>query len=202
MEKPRISMPVIVEGKYDKNKIKQVFDATVISVGGFGIFNSAELRALIRRISADGVILLTDSDGGGVQIRKYLKGILPDGKVYNAYIPKIKGKERRKSTPSKEGLLGVEGMSAEVIREVLAPFVKNGERATNLCKNSDEMLTKVDFYKDGLTGAENSSSRRDALAAQFDLPSGMSAGALLEAINIITDRDGYTEALRRLDTKR
>ena len=201
MEKQRISMPIIVEGKYDKNKIKQVFDADVISVGGFGIFNSSELRALLRRISVGGVILLTDSDGGGVQIRKYLKGILPEGKVYNAYIPKIEGKERRKTAPSKAGLLGVEGMSAEVIREVLAPFVENGERATNLCKNSDEMLTKVDFYKDGLTGAENSSARRDALARMFDLPSGMSAGALLAAVNIITDRQGYEEAVGKLDPK-
>lgn len=201
MDKQRIEMPIIVEGKYDKNKIKQVFDADVISVGGFGIFNSSELRALLRRISVGGVILLTDSDGGGVQIRKYLKGILPEGKVYNAYIPKIEGKERRKTAPSKAGLLGVEGMSAEVIRQVLAPFVENGERATNLCKNSDEMLTKVDFYKDGLTGAENSSARRDALARTFDLPSGMSAGALLAAINIITDRQGYEEAVGKLDPK-
>ena len=199
MDKQRIEMPIIVEGKYDKNKIKQFFDATVISVGGFGIFNSAELRALIRRISGEGIIILTDSDGGGVQIRKYLKGIIPEGKVYNAYIPKIEGKERRKTAPSKEGLLGVEGMSAQVIKEVLSPFVVNGERAANLQKNSDEMLTKVDFYKDKLTGAENSSVHRDRLASEFGLPSGMSAGALLAALNIITDRAGYERAVAKID---
>ena len=115
--KPRIKMPIIVEGKYDKNIIKQIFDAIVISVDGFGIFNSGEKQALIRRLSGDGIIILTDSDGGGKQIRSFLQGIIPKDRVFNAYIPRIEGKEKRKKTPSKAGLLGVEGMDKEVDRK-------------------------------------------------------------------------------------
>ncbi len=195
MQKPKIDLPIIVEGKYDKNTLLQIFDATVITVGGFGIFNSKEKQALIRKIAKRGVILLTDSDGGGVQIRSFLKGILPKEMIYNAYVPQIQGKERRKRKPSAAGLLGVEGVGREVLERVLAPFISDGGRAEFCKKNSDEMITKVDFYLDKLSGADNSSARRDSLAEHFELPRGMTATALLEALNIITDREGYRAAV-------
>lgn len=195
IEKPTISLPIIVEGRYDKNTLLQIFSATVITLDGFGVFNSKEKQALIRKISERGVIVLCDSDGGGKQIRSFLNGILKKEKVYNLYIPRIEGKERRKKTPSKEGLLGVEGMPREVLLSVFAPFIEGGERAEKNIKEQGKMITKVDFYKDGLTGTENSSLARDALAAKFGLPPSMTANALLEALNIVTDLDGYREAL-------
>ena len=103
----KIALPIIVEGKYDKSTLLSIFDTTVVTLGGFGIFNSKEKQSLIRKIAKDGIIVLTDSDGAGKTIRSFLNGIIPKDKIYNLYIPKIEGKEKRKSAPSKEGLLGV-----------------------------------------------------------------------------------------------
>ena len=102
--RPAITMPVIVEGRYDKSALLGIFDATVITTGGFSVFNSSEKRALIRKIAENGVIVLTDSDAGGKQIRSYLSSILPKEKIFNLYIPRIAGKEKRKTAPSKEGM--------------------------------------------------------------------------------------------------
>jgi ribonuclease M5 len=198
MEKIKIKIPIVVEGKYDKNTLLQIFDATVITLGGFGIFNSKEKQCLLRKLSRDGIILLTDSDGAGGVIRSFLKGIIPKEKVYNLYIPKIEGKEKRKTTASKEGLLGVEGMSREELIRVFAPFIDGEAKNLNEASKPREMITKVDFYMDKLTGFNNSSAMRDKLALHFGLPDGMSANALIEALNIITDRENYKDAVRSL----
>lgn len=199
MDKIRIDIPVVVEGKYDKNTLLQIIDASVITTGGFSIFNSREKRSLILKLAEKGgIILLTDSDGGGSQIRKFLMGILPKEKVYNLYIPKIEGKEKRKEKASKSGLLGVEGMKREVIEKLFAPFAKNGgvsQKGKNL---SGKMLTKLDFFEDGLSGGADASFKRDRLAEYFNLPSGMSAKALLEALNIIAGYDEYKKAFSEL----
>ena len=195
MERKKISLPIVVEGKYDKSTILSMFDTTVITLGGFAVFNSKEKQALIRKVAKDGIIVLTDSDGAGKMIRSFLNGIIPKDKIYNLYIPKIAGKEKRKTAPSKEGLLGVEGMGREELTRVLAPFIASeGADLKNTAINK-EMITKVDFYMDKFTGADNSAARRDELAKRFDLPSGMSANALLEALNIITDKEGYRAAV-------
>lgn len=190
MEKKKISLPIIVEGKYDKNTLSQIFDARIFTLGGFGVFNSKEKQALLRRIAKNGVILLTDSDGGGRQIRSFLLGILPPEKVKNVYIPKVEGKEKRKTKASRSGLLGVEGMSREVLERLLAPFVDDGGRVELSAQNDGKMITKVDFFVDGLTGADNSSERRRVLCRHFELPEDMTAKALIEALNLLV---GYTE---------
>lgn len=197
-ERIKISLPIIVEGKYDKSTLLSIFDTTVVTLGGFSVFNSKEKQLLVRKIAKDGIIVLTDSDGAGKMIRSFLNGIIPKDKIYNLYIPKIEGKENRKSTPSKEGLLGVEGMSRDELIRVLTPFiVQDGENASTTQK-AREMITKVDFYKYKLTGFDNSSARRNELAARFGLPSGMTANALLEALNIITTKDEYESAAKGL----
>ena len=198
MEKKKISLPIIVEGKYDKATLSSMFDCNVISVGGFGVFNSKEKQMLLRRICADGAVILTDSDGGGVQIRSFLSGILPKDKIHHAYIPKLEGKERRKQKAGKAGLLGVEGMSRDVLERALAPFIEDGGRVEFLSKKGEKMLTKVDFFEHGLTGGANSSALRDLLAARVGLPSGMTPTALLEAMNLLYS---YDEAIELLDGK-
>lgn len=201
-ERIKISLPIAVEGKYDKSTLLSIFDTTVITLGGFGVFNSKEKQILIRRIASNGIIILTDSDGGGKVIRSFLNGIIPKDKIYNVYIPKVKGKEKRKSAPSKEGLLGVEGMGREELVRVLSPFiVKDGEAGQKILETK-EMITKVDFYMDKLTGFENSAARRDMISMRFGLPDGMNANALLEALNIITDKDGYKNAVKSIDEVR
>ena len=172
--KPRLSLPVVVEGKYDKIALTSVFDCTVVELSGFGIFKSKEKRALLRAIGRDGLIVLTDSDGAGKLIRSHLSGLFPKEKLYHVYTPRIEGKERRKSAPSREGVLGVEGMSPEVLTRVLSPFIL-GEGEMRAPRDP---ITKQDFYLDGLSGGENSSTVRDRLAERFMLPAGMTANAL------------------------
>lgn len=204
MEKKKIKFPIIVEGKYDKNTLLQIFDATVITTDGFGIFNSKEKQSLIRRLAASGgIILLTDSDGGGVQIRSFLSGILPRERIFHLYVPQIKGKERRKSAPSRAGLLGVEGMRREVLLSVLAPFITTGE-GVGACRKNEEnkrLVTRLDFYEDGLSGTEGSAERRKRLAKALDLPTTLGAKALIEAINLLFDYGQYKTALAQLDSE-
>lgn len=194
-EKIKISLPIIVEGKYDKCTLTSIFDATVISTNGFGVFNSAEKRALIKKLGERGIILLTDSDGGGKQIRSYLSGILPKDKVFHLYIPQIEGKERRKKSASKAGLLGVEGMSREILEKVFSPFISQGACCETQDNSDARMLTKLDFFKDGLSGGDASSEKRKRLAKALGFPQDMSANALIEAINLTVGYGGY-EKLR------
>ena len=196
MEKKKISLPIIVEGKYDKTTLTSMFDCTVISVGGFGVFNSKEKQALLRRLCADGAVILTDSDGGGVQIRSFLSGILPKDKIRHAYIPKVEGKEKRKTKAGKAGLLGVEGMSRETLERALTPFIEVGGRVEFSREKDGKMLTKVDFFEHKLTGADGSADRRDRLSALAGLPSGMTPNALLEALNLLYS---YDEAISLIE---
>lgn len=195
--KKKITLPIIAEGKYDKNTLSQIFDCTVITTGGFSVFNSKEKQALLRRICADGAIVLTDSDGGGRQIRSFLNSILPKDKIHNLYIPKIEGKERRKSAPSKAGTLGVEGMSREVLERVLSPFVADAKNENEASK-SIKMITKVDFFEHKLTGYPNSSAKRAELAKLAELPEDMTANALLEALNLLFGYDGFLKLVSKL----
>ncbi|MBQ8836354.1 MAG: DUF4093 domain-containing protein [Clostridia bacterium] len=190
MEKIKISLPVIVEGKYDKIKLDSIIDARIITTGGFGIFNSEEKKALIKRLCQNGVILLCDSDGAGKVIRSHIKSFLPPDKVINLYIPKIMGKEKRKKEGSKEGTLGVEGIDAGILRDLFRKY----ESASAIEK---EPITKRDFYMHGLSGGENSAAKRDALAARYGLPGGMTANALLDALNIISSLDEFEEMADR-----
>ncbi len=191
-EKLHIPLPVIVEGKYDKNTLSQILDATILTTGGFAIFNSKEKQALLRRLCKDGAIVLTDSDGGGHQIRAFLSSILPKDSIYPLYIPRIAGKERRKSAPSKSGTLGVEGMDADLLYDLFLPLSKEAER------NKGEPITKTDFYICGLTGAENASERRDALSLSLSLPEGMGATPLLAALNLLLSKEEFYEKARTL----
>ena len=195
--KKKIALPIIVEGKYDKNTLSQIFDCTVVATGGFAIFNAKEKQALLRRICSGGAILLTDSDGGGRQIRSFLNSILPKDKIHNLFIPKIDGKERRKSAPSKAGILGVEGMSREVLERIFEPFVVSDENA-NAEKKSAKMITKVDFFVHKLTGYPNSGERRRRLCALAQLPDDMTPTALVEALNLLFGYDGFSELISKI----
>ena len=195
-EKIKISLPIIVEGKYDKIKLDSIFDATVIVTGGFAVFNNKDKQMLIKRLCRDGAIVLTDSDGGGKQIRAFLKGALPKEKIHNLYIPKIEGKERRKDHASKAGLLGVEGMEKEELIKILSPFISDKE----LIKPA-KMISKVDFFQDKLTGFENSSSRRAELCKLAELPDDLTPNALLEALNLLYGYDGYKALVEKMDLK-
>ncbi len=195
MEKLKIDIPILVEGKYDKITLDSILDAHILCTGGFSVFNNKEKQALIRRIAdARGLLVLTDSDGGGKQIRAFLSGILPKEKVTMLYIPKIEGKEKRKRHAGKSGLLGVEGMQAETLRAIFTPFVSNGEQTPKTTRP----VTKTDFYLDGLSGAPDATVRRARLATHFSLPDDMTANALLDALNLLCDYEEYKRAIGEL----
>lgn len=190
----KIKEVIVVEGRYDKNALSQVVDATVITLGGFSVFNDKEKLAFLRRLGEkQGLIVLTDSDGAGFVIRNYLKGALPKEMVKQAYIPDIHGKERRKRAPGKEGKLGVEGMQPEVLLEALrrcgATFLdEEGET-----QKRGEPITKADLFALGLTGGENSVEKRQALLKSLELPGHLTPNGLLEALNLLYDRESFLE---------
>lgn len=188
---PRVKLPIIVEGRYDKSAVLSMFSATVITTEGFGIFNSREKQALIRKIAGNGIIILTDSDAGGKQIRSFLSSIIPKDKIYQVYIPRIEGKERRKKQAGREGVLGVEGVGGDVIRGLLTPFTED------VSKNPDGEITPTDMYNLGLSGAAASSELRDSLCDKLSLPRGMNAKALLSALNIVSSREEIENLLKK-----
>lgn len=187
MKKQRIKEVIVVEGRYDRNMLLQVVDATVVETGGFSVFNDREKLNFLRRLAEKrGLILLTDSDGAGFVIRNYLKGALPKEHVKQAYIPDMPGKERRKRKPGKEGKLGVEGMSPQVLLEALrrsgATFA---DESPTMEKNA---ITKADLLEKGLIGP-GSVTRRQALLRELSLPAHLTPNALLEALNILFTPD-------------
>ena len=187
--KIKIDKIVLVEGRYDKIKLDSILDTTVIAVNGFGLFKDEEKKATIRALAEKrGAIILCDSDGGGSVIRRHLNSILPNECRINLYIPEIMGKEKRKSSPSKEGKLGVEGMDAELLRNLFESFACD----TPSTPKSD--ISAADLFADGFSGGENSSKKRAELAKALGLPSNISSKLLVDAINILGGREVYEKA--------
>ena len=191
----RVREVIVVEGRYDKNALRQVVEATVVETGGFGVFNDRERLALLRRLAAErGLILLTDSDGAGFVIRNHLRSILPPQQVKHAYIPDRYGKERRKRTGGKEGKLGVEGMEPAVLLEALeragATFLDGAPR------EKGRPITKADLMELGLAGP-GSEARRAQLLRRLDLPGRMTANGLLEVLNLLYTREELEDEISR-----
>lgn len=185
----KISEVIVVEGRYDKNTLSQIVDATIIETSGFGVFNDREKQKLLRRMAEKrGLIVFTDSDGAGFVIRNFIKGCVPPQYLKHAYIPDIEGKERRKSKASKEGKLGVEGMTPEVILESLrrSGATIEGEAAQQTAK-----ISKADMYAKGLSGKADSAAKRLELIKKLDLPEKMSADALLQVLNVLMTREEF-----------
>ena len=189
----RIREVIVVEGRYDKNTVSQVVEATVVTLGGYAVFHDKEKLAFLRRLAEKrGLIILTDSDGAGFLLRNYLKGALPRDRVKQAYIPDVPGKERRKRKGGKEGKLGVEGMTPAVLLEALrrsgAVFL-DGEPS---CP-AGAPITKADLFALGLTGGPDSAAKRRELLRRLDLPEHLTANGLLEALNLLYSREAFLE---------
>lgn len=190
----KLKSAVIVEGKYDKIKLEGIIDTLIIKTNGFSIFHNEEKRKLIRTLAErDGIIIMTDSDSAGRMIRSHIKQICPKGTVTNVYIPKIEGKEKRKEKAGKEKLLGVEGMSAEIIKDAL---IKSGVGLEDIPLKKEE-ITKTDLFTLGLTGGENSSLLRQRLSAFLDIPTGFSTNAFLDLINTLYEKEAFLEKVKQ-----
>ena len=181
---------IVVEGRYDKNALSQVVDAVIIETSGFGIFNDAEKRKLLQTMAeARGLIVLTDSDGAGFVIRNYIKGSVDPRLVKHAYIPDIYGKERRKSAPSREGKLGVEGMKPQVLLDALIRAGATFDDEEN--KKTALRISKADMYARGLSGREGSAEKRAQLIKQLGLPERLTADGLLDVLNAMMSREEF-----------
>lgn len=181
---------IVVEGRYDKNALSQVVDAVIVETSGFGIFNDAEKRKLLQTMAeARGLIVLTDSDGAGFVIRNYIKGCVDPKLVKHAYIPDIYGKERRKSAPSREGKLGVEGMKPQVLLDALIRAGATFDDEEN--KKTAPRISKADMYARGLSGREGSAEKRAQLIKQLGLPERLTADGLLDVLNATMSREEF-----------
>ena len=186
----KIRQAIVVEGKYDQNTLSQLVDTTIFQTRGFGVMHDKALLELLQKAAkTTGLIIFTDSDGAGFVIRNFLKGALPKEGVLHAYIPDIPGKEKRKRAPGKEGLLGVEGMTKEILLSALenAGADLGGEAA----KKPGDTITKFDLYTAGLSGKPDSASKRAAFLEKLRFPAHMSANALLDALNLLYTREEF-----------
>ena len=196
----KIREAIVVEGRYDKNTLSQVVDAPILETAGFGIFKDRQQMALLRRVAEKrGLIVFTDSDGAGFIIRNHIKSAIPGKYLKHAYIPDIPGKERRKSAPGREGKLGVEGMTPEVILAALrnAGATIEGEETT-----SSGGITKQDLMALGLSGGSNAGEKRKALLNKLNLPEHMSANAMLQALNLLYTQEELEQMLNESGIER
>ena len=178
-----IKEAIVVEGRYDKNTLSQILDATILETSGFGIFKDKQQMALLRRVAEKrGLIVFTDSDGAGFVIRNHIKSAIPGKYLKHAYIPDIMGKERRKAKAGKEGKLGVEGMKPEVILDALR---KSGATIEGESAPEKRAITKQDLMELGLSGGPDAGAKRLALLKKTNLPEHMSANAMLQALNLL-----------------
>lgn len=184
---------IIVEGKYDKIKLSGFIDSFIFVVDGFSVFNNKKDQQTIKTLAEKtGIVILTDSDSAGIKIRNFIKQLVPKDAVKHAYIPEIVGKERRKTTPGKEGLLGVEGITEEIITDAL---IKSGCTVCGASEKPKAKLTKTDFFQMGLSGGEKSAELRKTLAIKLGLPSKLSANMLLDAVNRMSSLEEVTAFL-------
>ena len=189
----RLSQAVIVEGKYDKITLENIIDATIIATNGFAIFKDTEKRELIRLLAQKhGIVVITDSDSAGAVIRSHLKQICHEGSIVNVYVPQLVGKEKRKNKSSKEGFLGVEGMSQQILIDALA---RSGITGSDIVTKSVRKITKTDMYALGLSGRENSAQKRQNLALYLNLPTNMSGNAFLDCLNAVFEYNEFLKAV-------
>lgn len=193
----KIKQAIVVEGRYDKNTLSQVVDATILETNGFGIMKDKEQLSVLRRVAKTrGLIVFTDSDGAGFVIRNFLKSAIEPQYLLHAYIPDVYGKERRKRTAGREGKLGVEGMPPEVIVRALqrAGATVVGEKE---CAQGNE-ITKQDFMELGLSGSVGSAEKRKKLLKELELPEHMSSNAMLQVLNLLYNKEELLLVLQRL----
>ena len=198
MDKQKLRQAIVVEGKYDQNTLRQIVDTAIFTTNGFADMKDPALLSLLQQAAyTTGLVILTDSDGAGFLIRNTLKSALPETGVLHAYIPELPGKEKRKAAPGKEGLLGVEGMTPEILLKALrnagAEFADGSTPPP-----AREPITKQDLFALGLSGGPESAKKRAALLKALSLPAHMSANALLQALNVLFSREEFFTQARRL----
>ena len=198
----KIKETIVVEGVYDKIRLESVVDTVIIATNGFAIFKDKEKLAFLRQMAdKTGIIVLTDPDAAGFAIRNFVKQGIDKSNIRHAYVPDILGKERRKTAPSKEGKLGVEGMHSDLLCDAL-------RRAGATIFGDDtpqaqitNPITRMDLYNDGFTGGKDSAERRRKLLCALGLPARMSTNLLCEVINHMTNMETYKSIVEKINAE-
>ncbi|MDK2802908.1 MAG: DUF4093 domain-containing protein [Oscillospiraceae bacterium] len=187
---------IIVEGKYDKIKLSNFIKGNIIQTDGFGIYKNKKMLEYIKKFAiSKGIIIVTDSDRAGYKIRNYIKSCMPKGSnIQHIYTPDLFGKEKRKREISKEGKIGVEGMSQKVLKEAFKTF----EKEDILNEQDKKKITKMDLYQDGFIGCDGSRKRREALFSILDIPENIGNNSVCEAINSLISFEEYIEIKKKI----
>ncbi len=192
----KLTQAVVVEGKYDRMRLSTLLDATVVETGGFRIFSDEDTISMLRVLAKKcGLIIFTDSDFAGFRIRNFLKNKITEGNIWDAYLPDVAGKEKRKSHPSKEGLLGVEGFSEE---DILSALEKAGVTDSKICSSPSERITRFDLYELGLSGGKNSKERRSAVLKKLSLPCHLSSTVLPDVLSSVISKEDFYSLINNL----
>lgn len=191
MNKLHLKYPLIVEGKYDKLKLSNIVSSPIIQLGGFSVINDSKKKNYIKTLaSSTKLIILTDSDKAGEFIRSKLKGIVPKEKLINLYTPKINGKEKRKSSPSKEGILGIEGIDSQILFDILSPYASDLPQVIP--------VTSGMLWSAGLSGKSDSAEKRKILSKELSLPDNLTSKGLIDGINAIGGAELFAKAVKKL----
>lgn len=216
--KIRLKETVIVEGRYDRIRLSELIASPMIETGGFRVFKDKEKQELIRAVAKRrGILVMTDVDSAGFVIRNFLRGIVPQEQILHAYIPTIKGKEKRKQEASKEGILGVEGIDRDALIDAIRnsgahiinslPLVKGGgsehadsEGLQNCTSDSENLsITKTDFFDYGLSGCANAAVHRQEVLSSLGLPTYLTTNAMISALNCLFTKDEFEQYLLKLN---
>ena len=193
----KLSMPIIVEGKYDIIKLSNLIDGLIIKTDGFGVFKDKEKQKLIKRLAGEkGIIVLTDSDSAGFMIRNFITSVVGKDKLINVYIPDVYGKEKRKTEAGKEGKLGVEGMSEEILKEA---FRKAGVFTEESDNEERRLITNIDLYEWGFSGRNDSKAKRKELLKRLCLPERMSTSSLVKILNAFVTYEEFIEKAKEIN---
>ncbi len=200
-EKLHTQRVIVVEGKYDAARLSGITDGTILCTDGFGIYTDGQRQKMLRQLARkNGLVILTDSDAAGFRIRNFVTNIVGEQYVLQAYVPAQKGKEKRKAEPGKEGLLGVEGISDDILYEILQPLLAQDAPAQQTpVAEPESPITYTDLYTWGLSGTAGASQRKTALLQRLSLPPRLSKKAMVEVLNRLHTRQEIEDTLRALD---
>lgn len=124
MEKKKIKEIIVVEGKHDTQRLQRFFDCDTIETSGLGL-NEDILERIETAAKARGIIIFTDPDSPGEQIRKAIAARIPQAK--HVFIEKAKAKTDKK--------VGVEHASKEDLASALEHAVSFMETAPSITRS-------------------------------------------------------------------
>ena len=172
---------IVVEGRDDITAVKRALDVEVIATGGFG-YNKKLVETLKTIADRSGIIILTDPDYAGEQIRKNLASQIKNCK--HAFLPQ--GKALKKDN------IGVENARPEDIIEAIM-------KAKPEDVYREALFTKEELLAVGLIGCSGSRDRREILGDILGIGYSNGKQLLNRLNNFGINREEFEEAIERIE---